>query len=111
MSWPFRKAFRLPLGKRAVRGDVAAELEFHIQGRIEELMAAGLSRTEAEREARTRFGDLPRIGAELERIDPKGRPTLKDIFRFKDEGEGGQFAHTGYVPAFVEGAPSSMFRA
>ncbi|HJR33363.1 MAG TPA: ABC transporter permease [Gemmatimonadales bacterium] len=70
MNWPeFRRAFRLPLGKRAVKGEVAAELEFHLQGRIEELMAAGLSRTEAEREARARFGDLPRIGAELERID------------------------------------------
>ena len=65
----FRRVFRLPLGKRAVKGDVAAELDFHLQGRIEELMAAGLSRTEAEREARARFGDLPRIGAELERID------------------------------------------
>ena len=83
MNWPeFRRAFRLPLGKRAVKGDVAAELDFHIQGRIEELMAAGLGRAEAEREARARFGDLPRIGAELERIDREivRRRSLADWF-------------------------------
>ena len=28
MNWPgFRRAFRLPLGKRGVKGDVAAELD------------------------------------------------------------------------------------
>ena len=61
--------FRLPLGRRAVRGAVSEEIGFHIDERVEELMAAGLTRAEAEREARERFGDLPTIGAELERID------------------------------------------
>jgi putative ABC transport system permease protein len=61
--------FRLPLGQRAVRGAVTEEIGFHLEERVEELMAAGLTRAEAEREARARFGDLPRIGAELERID------------------------------------------
>jgi hypothetical protein len=49
--------------------------------------------------------------SELERIDPRGRATLKDVFRFKGDGDGGQFSPTGYVPPFAEGASPSMFRA
>src|ERR1051326_8775025 len=64
-----RRVFRLPLGRRAVRDEVTAELRFHFEERVEELVASGLSRAEAVREARARFGDLPRIGAEVERID------------------------------------------
>ena len=64
-----RRVFRLALGRREVKDEVGAELRFHLEERIEELVASGLSQAQAEREARTRFGDLPRIGAELERID------------------------------------------
>src|ERR1041385_3207408 len=64
-----RRVFRLPLGRRGVRDEVGTELRFHLEERIEELVASGLSRAEAVREARARFGDLPRIGAEVERID------------------------------------------
>ena len=64
-----RRAFRLPLGRRIVKEDVSAELRFHLEERIEELVAAGLPREEAEREARARFGDLPAIGAAMEEID------------------------------------------
>jgi putative ABC transport system permease protein len=64
-----RRAFRLPIGRRAVKDEVSAELRFHLEERIEELVASGLSREAAEREARTRFGDLPAIGAAVEEID------------------------------------------
>src|ERR1041384_6427708 len=64
-----RRGVRLPLGGRGVRDEVGTELRFHLEERIEELVASGLSRAEAVREARARFGDLPRIGAEVERID------------------------------------------
>jgi putative ABC transport system permease protein len=64
-----RRVFRLPLGRRAVADQVREELRFHLEERIEELLAAGVSRADAEREARGRFGDVPRIGAEVERID------------------------------------------
>src|ERR1041384_5198129 len=56
-----RRGVRLPLGGRGVRDEVGAELRFHLEERIEELVASGLSRAEAVREARARFGDLPRI--------------------------------------------------
>ena len=57
-NWPgIRRVFRIPLGLRRVRADVNAELGFHIDGRIDELMSLGMSRVEAELEARRRFGD------------------------------------------------------
>src|SRR5581483_3524034 len=69
-EWPGpRRAFRLPLGRRGVAKDVDAELHFHIDERIEELVGRGLSREQAEAEVRERFGDVERIGAELRAID------------------------------------------
>ena len=68
--WPgLRHVFRLPKGAKQVRADVDAELAFHIEGRIDELVAGGMSRDDAEREARRRFGDFARIEGEVERLD------------------------------------------
>ena len=58
MRWHLRRVFRLPLTRARVRGAVNDELRFHVEGRIEELMATGLARDEAEAEARRRFGDF-----------------------------------------------------
>src|SRR5881409_94709 len=69
MSAGDRRVFRIPVSKRALRADVDAELRFHIEGRIEELMSKGLSREQAEREARRRFGDIHGIEREVESID------------------------------------------
>ena len=69
MSAADRRVFRIPFSKRALRADVDAELRFHIEGRVEELMSKGLSREQAEREARRRFGDIHGIEREVESID------------------------------------------
>lgn len=45
------------------------EVRFHIEGRTEELMAAGLTREEAERRAMAAFGDVERVRMELRTID------------------------------------------
>jgi putative ABC transport system permease protein len=76
----FKRAFRLPLGRRGVKAAVADELAFHLEERIEELVEQGLSREAAEREARARFGNLPVIGAQIEQIDRRiaRRRTLAD---------------------------------
>lgn len=66
--WNLRRVFRLPSTRRRVHEDVDAELEFHIQGRMEELMSQGMSGDEAEREARRRFGDVLRIRHEVENL-------------------------------------------
>jgi predicted permease len=53
-----RRVFRLPESRARARRALDDEFLFHLDGRIEELVAQGLSRHEAEAEARQRFGDL-----------------------------------------------------
>ena len=64
-----KRLFRLPFSRDRVRRDVDNELDFHLAGRIEELVARGMSRADAELEARRRFGDRAHVEAEVERID------------------------------------------
>ena len=46
---------------RDFRADVDAELDFHIQSRIDEMIAAGFSPDDARRAAHSRFGDVQTI--------------------------------------------------
>ncbi|MGQ0639651.1 MAG: ADOP family duplicated permease [Gemmatimonadaceae bacterium] len=64
-----KRLFRLPFSRARVQRDVDTELAFHILGRIEELMARGMSRQDAEREAQRRFGDPAAVAHEVARID------------------------------------------
>jgi predicted permease len=64
-----KRLFRLPFSRDRVRRDVDTELNFHLEGRIEELVARGMSRADAEAEARLRFGDREQVGAEVALID------------------------------------------
>jgi len=65
-----RRVFQLPGTKRRVRAALDDELHFHLEGRIEDLMEReGLSRDDAEREARRRFGDLDTYRREARAID------------------------------------------
>ncbi len=48
---------------RVERGDVEEELRHHIEGRVEEYRAAGMSEAEARKHARARFGEIERIRA------------------------------------------------
>jgi putative ABC transport system permease protein len=52
-------------------------LSFHLQGRVEELVAQGMPRDEAEREALRRFGDRARVEADLERMDAAAVDRLR----------------------------------
>lgn len=53
-----RRAFRLPFSRRRARSEVEEELAFHIQERVDEFIAAGMTPADAEAEARRRFGNL-----------------------------------------------------
>jgi predicted permease len=64
-----KRLFRLPFSRDGLRRDVDTELDFHLEGRIEELVAGGMPRDDAERVARSRFGNRERVEAEMERID------------------------------------------
>lgn len=53
-----RRVFRLPESRVRARRALDDELRFHLEGRIEELIAQGMSPSDAETEARRRFGDI-----------------------------------------------------
>jgi putative ABC transport system permease protein len=77
--WPnLRRVFRLSNSPKRARSDVDAELEFHVAGRVDELIASGLSPDEAQREARRRFGDFARIEAEVVRLE-RGRRRRRSL--------------------------------
>jgi predicted permease len=81
-----KRLFRLPSTRSRVQRDVDTELAFHLQGRVDELVAQGVSHEEAEREARRRFGDQASVAHELERMDV-------EAYRRRALGEGfGAFA-------------------
>lgn len=52
-----RRMFRLPQSQAQLDAELVDEFHFHIEGRIEQFMSTGLSRADAEREVRARFGD------------------------------------------------------
>ena len=63
------RLFRLPTSRRRLRGDIDRELRFHIEGRLDELIASGLTREQAEQEVTRRFGDVSTVREQLEEID------------------------------------------
>jgi putative ABC transport system permease protein len=61
-----RRAFRLPARREAA---LDAELRFHLEERVDELVAGGMSRESAEREVRRRFGNIDALRQEVRAID------------------------------------------
>ena len=81
-----RRVFRLPLTAARLRGELDAELGFHLQERVEELMAQGMDREDAEREVRRRFGDVEEYRRQAQAIDQRivrrrGRLEVLDTVR------------------------------
>src|SRR5262245_12626262 len=82
-----RRVFRPPDTRRRLRDAVDDELRFHLEGRIEDLIEReGLSRADAEREARRRFGDFQAYRHETRSIDDtmlerRNRMELFDAIR------------------------------
>jgi putative ABC transport system permease protein len=71
MSEPgrFRRVFRLPSSRSRVERAVDDELHFHIEGRVREFIAQGMTREQAETEARRRFGDVDSYRQQTRTID------------------------------------------
>jgi len=59
-----KRGFRAGDFQSDPEGDIAEEIRTHLELKVEELMARGLSREAAEREARRRFGNRDQIQAE-----------------------------------------------
>jgi len=64
-----RGRIRRVLRLGGVKHGVEEELSYHFARTVDELMAAGATREQAESEAARRFGDVERYRSELERID------------------------------------------
>ena len=60
----------------AIKNDINEELEFHIQCRIDDLVAEGLTTEEATQQAQTAFGSTESIQKQCERIDMGGHRLL-----------------------------------
>lgn len=81
-----RRVFRLPLTRRRMSAEVDAELAFHLEGRIEELVSSGMSLEAATAEATRRLGDVDTHRRAMRAIDEemlRMRKTrdLRDIVR------------------------------
>jgi len=76
-----RRVFRLPSTRRRRAAELDEEMRFHIEGRIEEIMAVErLDRADAEREARRRFGDIAHYRSQASHIDEathRGRARME----------------------------------
>ncbi|HEX2166936.1 MAG TPA: ABC transporter permease, partial [Longimicrobiales bacterium] len=61
--------FRLPASESTVAREIDDEIAFHIEARVEELVAEGLPAEEARRRSELEFGDVASARAELASID------------------------------------------
>ena len=80
-----KRVFWLPLTRRRLSEKIDAELRFHLEERVEELVASGMSRDAATAEARRRLGDLETHRRAMRAIDEemlrmRRRRELGDTF-------------------------------
>ncbi|MEX2177090.1 MAG: ABC transporter permease [Gemmatimonadaceae bacterium] len=84
---PFlRRVFRLPASSARLERSVDDELRFHLDERVREFMARGMTRDEAEAEARKRFGDYDSYSRHTRDVDAqtmtiRNRIELVDTLR------------------------------
>ena len=67
-----------------LRADVDDELAFHVESRVQEYIAAGMSPDAARREAFARFGDVERVRATVETIDHEHQADLRTAHMWDD---------------------------
>ncbi len=80
---PFRRLFRLPWRSPAqIRAEVEEEIRFHLDMRVEELVARGRSPAEARVLARREFGDVDEARGALGRADRAGEARRRRADRW-----------------------------
>jgi len=77
---PSRRGIQLPFGKRRIDRALREEFAFHIEERIEQFVASGMTRDEAEAEVRRRFGDIEAYHRLAREIDEE---TMRQRHRFE----------------------------
>jgi predicted permease len=93
-----------------VERDVREEIAFHIDSVMEELMARGMSREEALREAGRRFGDVERHRSVLESLDQDAVARARWTTRLIDLGTDVRYAVRGFArePMFAIGVVATL---
>ena len=92
------------------RRDVADELSFHVEMRVRELEAQGLSTDAARDEAQRRFGDRRLFQAQLERIEQKRGHRMATSFFIEELGQDVRYGLRGLLkrPGFTFMTASSL---
>ena len=75
-----RRVFQPPFARRRIGRMVDDELRFHIEGRVEQFMEWGMTREQAEAEARRRFGDYEEYRRQACDIDERTMRNRKAKF-------------------------------
>ena len=88
----WRRLFRLERSGRRVDEDVDAELSFHIDERVDELLAGGMDEEEARAEVMKQFGDVDRISAACRNIDEERLEGQRRREFFASVGQDVRFA-------------------
>ena len=82
-----RRAFSLPPSRDRIESELDDEFRFHIEERIEQFMADGMTRVQAEREVARRFGDYESLRSLTKQIDEdtmfirRRSDRLRDVVR------------------------------
>lgn len=88
----FRRRFPLRLWRPAVDEEVDTELEFHVAMRSRELMARGMSETQARAAALDRFGDYRRTRHECRAIGHQRETRMRVVQYFAELRQDAAFA-------------------
>lgn len=79
-----RKSFRLPTTSARIDAETEAEFRFHIEERIEQFMAEGMTRRQAELEVEGRFGDYEAFRNLTRQIDEDTMHKRRRAERMRD---------------------------
>ncbi|MGH7689900.1 MAG: ABC transporter permease, partial [Gemmatimonadaceae bacterium] len=98
-----RRIFRLPWTSREMRRDLDDELRFHLQMRIANLRALGMSERDAEAEAIRRLGDEHELKAYCLRVDERRAVVDRAVGWLQDWAQDLRLAarHARRSPAFT----------
>jgi hypothetical protein len=69
-----RRVFRIPFSRNRLVREVDDEIAFHVQSRIDALVASGLPRDEARAAALKQFGDLTTVRENCSRQTDSAKP-------------------------------------
>ncbi|HJQ21531.1 MAG TPA: ABC transporter permease [Gemmatimonadaceae bacterium] len=86
-----------------LRADVDDELAFHVESRVQEYIAGGMSPDDARRHALQRFGDVERVRSTVETIDREFQADMNNAHMWDDFTQDIQYAFRALrrSPAFT----------